>query len=290
MKSRGDTMCCCKENAYKHGRFKRRSDGQWIQRYRCKTCRKAFSQASFDPAYYQKKRHLNYKCLLLLTSSVSMRRTALILGVDRKTVSKKLIYLAEQCRQKSTNEEPQFETLQSIQFDELQTIEHTKCKPVSVAMAVSGKNRKILGFQVSVMPATGHLASISRQKYGPRKDDRFKGMTLLFQHLNKILKPTIEIQSDECIFYQKVVTRFFPKSTYSQFKGQKSSVSGQGELKKTYKDPLFAINHTFAMLRANINRLVRKSWCTTKHITRLVDHLSLYVWVHNNKLTPNIIH
>ena len=55
-----------------------------------------------------------------------------------------------------------------IQSDELQTIEHTKCKPCFVAVAVCAEHRKILGVEVSSMPETGHLATISRRKYGYR--------------------------------------------------------------------------------------------------------------------------
>ena len=68
--------------------------------------------------------------------------------------------------------------------------------------------------------------------------------------------------------------------------GEKGCVAGQGELKKVGKDPLFHINHTLAMLRANINRLFRRTWCTTKDPERLKDHLAIYTWVHNNKLIP----
>ena len=92
------------------------------------------------------------------------------------------------------------------------------------------------------------------------------------------------MMSDECTFYGPAVQRYFPQAVYHQFKGEKSSVAGQGELKKTVMDPLFSINHTFAMLRANINRLVRKTWCTTKKISRLIDHLTIYAYVHNTML------
>ena len=282
---KGEKDCCQKNNACKNGRFKRRSDGQWVQRYRCKTCRKTFSQATFDPAYYQKTRHLNYKCLLLLSSSVSMRRSALILGICRQTVGKKLMYLAQQCREKLAKEMDQYSNVESIQFDELQTIEHTKCKPISVALAVTHSERKIIGFRVSRMPATGHLARVSRRKYGFRPDDRVAGLAHLFSELKSILSPNIHIRSDKCPYYLPVIQRYFPKAEYHQFKGEKCAVIGQGELKKSKRDPLFSINHTFAMLRANINRLVRKTWCTTKNIARLMDHITVYMWVHNTKLT-----
>ena len=38
------------------------------------------------------------------------------------------------------------------------------------------------------------------------------------------------------------------------------------------------------MMRANINRLFRKTWCTTKKPERLIDHIELYVQYHNEVL------
>ncbi|MGZ3656152.1 MAG: hypothetical protein ACXWR1_04035, partial [Bdellovibrionota bacterium] len=57
-----------------------------------------------------------------------------------------------------------------------------------------------------------------------------------------------------------------------------------GELKEGRYDPLFSINHTCAMFRANVNRLIRKTWCTTKSQERLRSHLILYANAHNNRL------
>ena len=284
MKSGDLSACCNKKNAYRYGTFKRSSDSQNIQRFQCKTCKKTFSLATFDPQYYQKKRHLNYTVMMMLSSGVSMRRIRILLNINLKTVARKLQYLGEESRKKCRSY--QDDTVTELQFDELQTIEHTKLKPVSVAMAVSKGTRKILGFQVSSMPATGHLAEKSRKKYGRRADNRIKGMRALFRNLSSYLGPDIYFSSDECTYYAPVVKRYFPQARYRQFKGEKSANTGQGELKKTRHDPLFTINHTFAMLRANINRLIRKTWCTTKKISALADHLAIYAWVHNHKLTP----
>ena len=270
----------------KNGSFRRVSDGRILKRYRCKSCGKSFSQATFDPAYYQKKRQVNYPLMMCLSSAVSMRRVALLLSLDRKTVARKLIYMAQQCRIKRLQSRDALSTIDAIQFDELQTIEHTKCKPVSVAMVVSEKSRKIVGFDVAIMPATGHLAALSRKKYGKRPDHRYRTMNRVFEELSRWLPKDIHIRSDQCRFYQSVVSRHFPQARYQQVKGKKSCVYGQGELKRGARDPLFYINHSLAMLRANINRLVRKSWCTTKKIPRLLDHLELYAWVHNARLTP----
>ncbi|MGA0242654.1 MAG: hypothetical protein ACO3K7_06660 [Candidatus Marinamargulisbacteria bacterium] len=56
-----------------------------------------------------------------------------------------------------------------------------------MAVAVSKKDRKILGFNVSEMPATGHLARISRKKHRKRSDNRWVGLTTLFDQLATVL-------------------------------------------------------------------------------------------------------
>ena len=286
MKIRGELPCCRIKNAYHNGTYKRSSDGQTIRRFRCKTCNKSFSCATRSPLKWQKKRHINHTLMVILSNRVSLSGAAQILKINPKTVAKKLSFLGGICRNRLQKDRAQYSGIDHIQFDELQTIEHTKCKPLSVAVAVAKKERKILGFQVSKMPATGHLANISRKKYGRRPDERVKGMGQLFDELSQLLSPTASFSSDECSFYKGVLRRYFPQANYEQHKGQKSCVAGQGELKKTVFDPIFTVNHTFAMMRDGISRLTRRTWNTTKKIESLIDHISIYIWMHNNQKTP----
>lgn len=176
--------------------------------------------------------------------------------------------------------------LREVQFDDLETSEHTKCKPLSVALAVDPKTRKILSFQVSRMPAKGRLARIARKKYGHRPDERKEGWEALFQELSQIVHPEAAFCSDENPFYPAFVRKHFPRASHKRVPGGRAAIAGQGELKKKVFDPLFALNHTCAMLRANMNRLIRRTWCTTKTIEGLKDHLEIYVRFHNERLTP----
>jgi hypothetical protein len=43
------------------------------------------------------------------------------------------------------------------------------------------------------------------------------------------------------------------------------------------------------MTRANMNRLFRRTWCTTKLPARLADHLAIYAVFHN-KMLPRSAH
>ena len=267
-----------------NGFYSRPSDGRKIQRFRCKFCGKNYSKATFHPAYRQNKRRVNYKLKKLLCSGVSQRRCAFHLNINKVTVARKLRFLAAQAKishQKFLKRRRKFT---NIQFDDLITIEHTKCKPLSVSLAVEANTRIIIGLEVSSMPANGNLAHFSRLKYGPRKDERQQGLDKLFREFGKKVSPKAQFSSDEHPFYPRVVKKYFPDSDHKRFKGGRGCITGQGELKKLKFDPLFDLNHTCAMLRANINRLFRRTWCTTKDPQRLHDHLMLYVNFHNRYL------
>lgn len=274
--------CKIKVFTIKDGTFKRANDSRLIQRFKCKNCGKRFSSATFSLAKNQKKRRINHLVASLLSSGLSMRRIAFILKVDKKTIRRKALYLAKKARiehkeflKKLKNKVTHF------QFDDLITIEHTKLKPVSISIGIDAKTRTILGAEVSTIGAFGHLAVISRKKYGPRPNTHKKGLKRLFEKVTSTLSKDCLIQSDKHEFYPKFIKTYAPNSEYLRHKGGRSSVAGQGELKKKKYDPLFMINHTCAMLRANINRLIRKTWSTTKNLDRLKDHLDIYINYHN---------
>ena len=274
------------------GSFWRKSESRLIRRFYCKPCRRWFSNASYSPCYYQKRRSLNPSIRDLLCSGVSIRRTALLVGANRKTVARRLCFLAnlERMREKESLRKTLSQVgrqVDEIVFDEMETSIHTKLKPLSIALAVSPQ-RVILGFETSVMPASGKNAKISQKKYGRRPDRRNQGMRTLFQRMKIFLNQEgiqpARLLSDECPRYPRHVRRDFPKATHLTFPGKRGCVVGQGELKKIGFDPLFALNHTAAMFRANMNRLFRRTWCTTKRIERLNDHLMLYMAYHNKML------
>jgi transposase-like protein len=279
---------CLSRKIARRGTYFRRSDGQWIQRYCCLNCGVAFSSGTRLACYRQKKRKLNHPLRLLLVSGVSQRRAAEILGVNRKTVVRKFRFLAQQSRLKQSQWLGSLgpHSITKVQFDDLETSEHTKCKPLSVAIAVEPKDRKILGFQVSVMPAKGLLAEQARKKYGPRPDQRPQGWQELLQGLTPVVSPNAEWRTDENPHYPTQLKRCHPGAIHQTTPGRRGCVVGQGELKKIGFDPLFSLNHTCAMLRANLNRLFRRTWCTTKTRQGLIDHLSIYVHYHNQVLTP----
>lgn len=266
------------------GHFYRTSDSKWVQRYRCLDCKRSFSNATSHPCFRQKKRGLNFKIKKELASGVSQRRIARNFNLSRSTVRKKFLFLgslaAEELRQ-FNEKKPRAKI---IEFDDLETFEHTKCKPLSVTLVVEHRSRRILGFAVSKMPAKGRLSKIAMKKYGPRIDERRVKGSALFRGIKDLVEENALIKSDQNPSYPALVRTHFPLALHEAHKGQRGSIVGQGELKKVRFDPLFSLNHTCAMLRANVNRLIRRTWCTTKVAENLRLHLAIYAVYHNKIL------
>ena len=274
----------CRTAIVRAGFFKRKSDSKKIQRYHCRLCFKFFSSATFHPCFRQHKRHFNFKINRSLCSGVSQRRIALLFHLSRTTVSRKLCFLGIRAEEELKRINEKRGVVEVIEFDDLETFEHTKYKPLSVTLAVQFKTRRILGAEVSKMAAKGKLAEFAYKKYGLRRDERKAGRRRLFQKIKPFVHPQALIKSDENPHYVEDVKAYFPQAFHERHKGQRGSVTGQGELKKIRFDPLFSLNHTCAMLRANINRLFRKTWCTTKKPERLQFHLAIYLVFHNSFL------
>jgi len=262
----------------KNGRFYRRCESRYIARFICLQCKKSFSHATGTLEYRQRKRRENSILRNLLASGVSLRRSAFILGVSRTTIDRKLIYLSKKARLSQQDFLKSIQgTVTDMQFDDLITTEHTKLKPLTVSLAVDKKRRFILGAEVGKIPAFGHLAELSRRKYGMRPNDHQKTLDNLFKTIAPALIEKPLIESDEHSLYPFVVKKYAPRAEHVRHKGGRGCIVGQGELKKLARDPLFTLNHTCAMLRANINRLIRKTWCTNKKIERLKMHLDIFI-------------
>ena len=271
----------------RRGFYWRGEDSKRIRRYRCLKCRRSFSSSRWSDCFGQKKRTVNRWVADLLGNGVSLRAASRILKLNRKTVTRKGKLLALRARGERLEALEQFrvsgKTLPSVQFDEMESFERSKCLPLSIPLVVS-PDRKILSFRVGEMPAKGPLAEISRKKYGIRADERPKMAEDLFQELKGVLAEDVEILSDKNPKYPAWIEKAFPKARHKTVKGKRGCVVGQGELKRVVFDPLFAFNHTAAMLRANINRLFRRTWCTTKRAERLALHMELYVKQHNRRV------
>ena len=271
------------------GAFYRSSDSKYVSRFQCRHCNRTFSSGSSSPCFLQKRRRLNEPIRKLFASGNSQAQITRILKTNPKTVARKLLFLAAQAGLRMDTYLEQLRLsgspLTALQFDEMETFEKSKCLPVSIPLIVDPATRKILAIAACSMPAKGLLAKASVQKYGRRVDDRGKATHALFAKIAPLSASKVKITTDQNPKYPAWIRQHFPESRHIAVKGRRARTAGLGELKVGAHDPIFELNHTAAMIRANVSRLFRRTWNTSKRIDRLMAHLLIYADYHNNELT-----
>ena len=282
--------CRANKHCQKNGYFVRKNGGskRRVRRYFCTYCRKSFSRRTTSPFRGERKSRVNTMLRRLLCAGVSQRECARVLRINKNTVARKIMRFGREAREKHVQQLRERHGFSEIVFDEMETFEHTKCKPLAIAVAVDKKTRFIYAARVAKMPAKGHLAAIARKKYGHRPDHRGRGLNEMFQAIKQSNIIVSNARSDECPRYPQALQRHYPGLPHHTYKGRRGCVVGQGELKRGGFDPLFSLNHTCAMKRDHLKRLSRRTWCTTKDPDRLQDLLEVYVVDHNRRIAEKI--
>jgi len=277
----------CGSTRYKkHGTFYRHEDARQVPRFYCHGCGKTFSRAGFSLYYRHHYRYLTEVFRALFANGATIRGIARIFGVDKGTVARRLVLLAQEARHREAIRRNAAPLAGTVMFDDLITFEHTKLKPLSVTVIADADRWRIIGSTVSQIPASGHIAEKSRKKYGKRPDKSIRARHKLMSNTAALISIKSMVITDKHKHYPALVKRHLQEATHVQHESIKASVVGQGELKKSGKDPLFCINHQLAMFRANVSRLFRRSWNTTKRVSRLSDHLDIFIDDYNRFRQP----
>ena len=196
----------------KYGFFTRRCrQKSRIQRYQCKSCHSTFSRQTGTLTYRERRPHLTHKVLKIVMEGVSQRGCARALRCDPRTVARKIRRLGRRAKEllleRSPSDVSQGQETEVI-FDEMETFEHTKCKPVSIAIAVSSSTRQVIAVKAAQMPPKKKLSAVAQRRYGPRTDQRRETMTEVLREASRLCPNLISLKSDKCPRYPAKISRF----------------------------------------------------------------------------------
>jgi hypothetical protein len=220
----------------------------------------------------------------MLCSGVSLRRCALNLNVHFMTAYNRFLWLGKLAQSKQLEFVLSINSSKELYLDEMESIEHTKLKPVSIPLLVD-EHQRILGVGACEIPAKGYLAEISRKKYGSRVSQSTELIEKLLNQINQDYVPEVVKSDGKRSYVQLIKNRWSSNllmhTIYENKKSDKSREQLYLNSEKRRFDPLFAINQRCAKLRSDVKRLVRRSWCTTKKIENLSLHLQIYACYNN---------
>ncbi len=242
-------------------------------RYQCRGCGKTFSAQTTTPERYQKRPELNRVLARMLCEGVTLRGCARVLECSYDTVKCKSEWLAEQARAAhSAMLKSGALNTSWMQFDEMVTFEHARSKAVSIPMVVRGKTAQILSMTVGRIPSNGHLAAKGQTKYAWTVNDSPAACKRALDQAAVAAKAVCTVSCDKASSYPKLVRSAIPHAILDAHKRAKST----GNF-----DPMFSLNHTCAKIRASVAVMARKTWTTTKSMTKLQDKLDIFIAVHN---------
>ena len=268
----------------RRGTYKRICDGRQVQRFQCKNCKRTFSTQTFRVDRNLRRPSIDYLIFLGLVSKVSQRQMTRKYHCGRGAVARRMERFGEHCRK--FHERALRNRTASIPWegrfllDELETFEtDRRLKPVTVPLLAHLPSRCILHAAVGMLPARKplpprklkQLEAIEAQEGKKRHSESREKVSECFTALSEITKQEklVHVGTDEKSTYRTILRKTFGERLVHQ--------STHSKEPRTIKNPLFLVNHTFAMLRDGLGRLVRRNWGATKERKKLEWHLWLYI-------------
>jgi transposase-like protein len=195
---------CNSPQIQRRGFFYVRVLKRYRRRFLCRGCGRTFSTQTTSNTYRQKRPDLNEILRRLLTNGMSQRQIARVLECSKNTIDQKVMWLSTNVQERPLKEAPMV-----LFIDEMESIEHTKLKPLTLPLAV-GDDYRIYAMTVGRIQAKGPLAELSRKKYGRRVSEKRLALERLFKSLQFRTAPRI-IRTDKSPFYKEFVKKIFPQ-------------------------------------------------------------------------------
>ncbi len=265
----------------RRGRYFRLCDGRYVQRFICLGCRKRFSTQTFRLDYRLKLPRLQTRVFEHLVSKTTLRQMARVLRVKRKTIEHRLDLIGEHCRRFHTERLARVagKLVGEWSLDELETYEtHRKLKPVTAAVLIERVSGFVLHSASGPLPARGRLTPAERrqlavieEREGKRRSGSRAAVDESFGVLAQCARP------DGKVFVVTDLKQSYGASLRRKFGGRVAHARVSSKRKRDTRNPLFRVNHTLAMLRDGVSRLVRETWAASKIIPRLVKHV--WIWI-----------
>lgn len=164
----------------------------------------------------------------------------------------------------------------AFSFDELETYEHDRrLQPLTIPVLIHRGSRFVVGAEVGRIPARGRLSEYDRARLRGREARPNESSIAVERCLMQLrralpLNGLLEIITDRKSAYRTLVRRVFPERIAVHARESSKRTRNTGNV-------LFQINHTLAMMRDQISRLVRRTWAASKLRSMLRRHV--WIWI-----------
>ena len=272
----------------RNGYFSPKCRAHRVPRFVCRTCGRGFSRQTFRVDYCDHRPDLNAKLFQLLASGVGLRQSSRLLGLSRRCTELKFRKIARHLRGLNENLRGPLPPDSALQLDELESYEGRRnTRPVTVPMLIERKSRYIIEAESAPIRPRGRMSPArlraiaeDEARYGKREDGSRRAILSVLQKGAALVEEheTVVLETDEKSIYPTLARQVFGADRLVH-------VQTSSKLPRANWNPLFAINHTEAMVRDLLGRLRRRSWLVSKKREYLDLGLQL-VMAYRNYIRP----
>ena len=260
----------------RRGWYRARCRVERVPRFRCKSCRRTFSRQTFRHDYRDKRPQANAPLFRLLSSSVSLRQAARIVGLDIRSIVQKLAKSGRTCRGLLDNVEHRLPPGRTLILDEEESYEGSCIRTLTVPLLIDRDSTFVLAYDAAPIRRLARAGSQRRarqdheERHGRRAD---RGHACVDDVVARVARKLphggpVLVHTDEKPSYGPTLRRHFGSRLVHVRTSSKVARDGA--------NPLAPINRAIAMGRDNCARLRRDTWSGTKKRDFLVSQLHLF--------------
>jgi transposase-like protein len=260
------------------GFYSRQTEPTRIQRYRCDTCRRRFSDQTFSTTYWLRRPQLLRPVFFRLVGCGGYRQIAREFGGSPETVARYATRLGRHSLLFHELRRPRERLSEPLALDSFESFEWSQFYPTSYHLAVGQKSHFVYGFTDSECRRRGSMTARQKRRRAElearfgRPDPR--AMEKDVASLLTIVAPAgqaLELHSDEHGSYPRAIRRV-PDRTITH-----RTISSRAA--RTSRNPLFPVNLLDLLLRHGGSNHKRETIAFSKRRASAIERLALtMVW------------
>ena len=257
------------------GRYQPHCRPHQVPRFRCRSCGRRFSRQSFRADWRQKKPYLNATLLRLIVSCVGQRQAARALGVARRTVERRVRWLAAHASAFQEEGLRHAVLAGPFQLDEMESFEANRYQPVTVPVLIDRKSLFIVATAVGPLRRKGRMTPQQKRRRAEHEAVHGRRRAGSLRAVRRVLDRLVPLTEDQPVVLESDHKPLYGQLGRGMFGSRFAWRTHSASARRDRGNPLFPINHTNARLRHFLARLRRRTWCVSKSRAALEGHLHI---------------
>ncbi|GAB1432035.1 hypothetical protein MASR2M29_06600 [Spirochaetota bacterium] len=262
-----------------------------VKRFKCKACKKSFSERSFSIHYYTKK-NLDLKEIhRAISQSESLSSIARKLRCSEDSIQNRIDRLGRSSIAVHSRLTSQMSLSEHITADGFESFDRSQYFPNQINLVLGKTSQFLYGYSHTTIRRKGRMTKKQKKTraelekaFKPNKNATIVAFKEALKVLCKVWKPEevteVELWTDEHKAYP-IALMTVPKLRAALAKGELIHKTHSSKAPRTLHNPLFSANYYDRELRKDLAAFRRESTCFTRNVCNGLMRFNLHLIYHN---------